>query len=224
MVAVNRIYLEFFDHFGRINGQTLIGINKIYLEGFQQLRFEARSVVDFAKYFAEQILPNITASINHFNKVGLDLVPQNLNFTVLFKLFPDGNGNFDFKNVFGVASNLLFNQFNTSEIYARFSPCNTNLTVGQFRDNIPSQLNICQFLAESQLNVADILSRLPNPATLCNALGKIPEDKKLSDLIPQLKSDITFGDIKERLGDSRLNFCEIFESFFTKLHFLIILF
>ncbi len=209
MIAINRIYLEFFDHFGRINGQTLVAINKIYLEGFQQLRFETTGVTDFAKYFAEQILPNITASINSFNKMSLEnLIPQNLNFNVLFKLFPDGNGNFDMKNVFGAASNLLFNQYNASSIFSRFSPCNTNLTIGQFRDNIPSAINICQFLSESQLNVADILSRLPNPVTLCNALGKIPEDKKLSDLIPQLQSNITFGDIKERFADTRLNFCK----------------
>ncbi len=209
MIAINRIYLEFFDHFGRINGQTLIAINKVYLEGFQQLRLETQGVVDFAKYFAEQILPNITASVNNFNKMSLDnLIPSNVNLNVLFKLFPDGNGNFDYKNLFGVASNLLVNSLNSSSLYNRFSPCSTNITVGQVRDNIPSQLNICKFLSESQLNVADILSRLPNPVTLCNALGKIPKDKKLSDLIPQLTSNITFGEIGERLADSRLNFCK----------------
>jgi len=213
LIAVNRVYLEFFDNFGRINGQTLIAINKIYLEGFQQLRLETQGVVDFGKYFAEQILPNITASINNFNKMSLEnLIPSNVNLNVLFKLFPDGNGNFDFKNLFGVASNLLVNSLNASSLYSRFSPCNTNLTVGQVRDNIPSQLNICKFLSESQLNVADILSRLPNPVTLCNALGKIPKDKKLSDLIPQLPSNITFGEIGERLADSRLNFCKLFQS------------
>lgn len=197
LVGVNRIYLDFFKNFGEINGNTLVEINRIYLDGFQQLRFDITNrVSDFGKFFIDSILPNITDSI---------ATSQNFNFIQFPQFLQSGN-------FVEYARNLFLNQFNTSMVFQTFTNCNNNLTVGQIRANFPSQLNVCQFLSESKINVADVLARLPNPFTLCQALEKIPGDKKVSDFIPQLTSDITFGEIGRRVADSRINFCRFFRS------------
>jgi hypothetical protein len=96
LLGVNKVYLDFFGNLAKINGYTIKQMNKLYLDGFKQMRFNTTSLTDFAKYFQDKIFPQLVAMqqapLNITNLVGqipslIQQLPQN--FTNLIQQLPE---------------------------------------------------------------------------------------------------------------------------------------
>ena len=59
LLGINKVYLDFFTNLAEINGNTLVEINRLYLDGFKQIRLNNTDFYEYPRYLAKHILPTL---------------------------------------------------------------------------------------------------------------------------------------------------------------------
>lgn len=148
---MNKVYLDFFGNLAKINGYTIKAMNKLYLDGFKQMKFNTTSLTDFAKYFSEKILPQLIAvqqaPLNITNLVGqlptgisnlIGQLPENFSIKNIANLLPSSgivsgllnlvpSGGISISRMFNFFPGFAFSNIDITKIIEKLSSSNMDL-------------------------------------------------------------------------------------------------